>query len=222
MSKSFVSREFHTVLQALHNIVEPKNLGAKQITRSEALRHNTSFTNCFYGNKVTVILDGTYLYIPKSTDHKLQRLSFSGQNKRNIVKFKSIVLPSGYILDTIGPFYGNENDAKITDTIVQKIDDFSSWLHENDISIVDRGFKDVLGLLKSSGYEPHMPAYLQLNESQHERFSSNDDRRCTKTGWISRKLSWPNKTVAIFQGPTELKLLPSCHLQFSPGYHCIT
>ena len=104
MSKSSVSREFHTVLQAMHNIVVPKNLGAKHITRSEALCHNTSFTSCFYGNKVTVLLDGTYLYIPKSTDHKLQRLSFSGQNKGNLVKFKSIVLPGGYILDTTGPF----------------------------------------------------------------------------------------------------------------------
>ena len=32
---------------------------------------------------------------------------FSGQNEGILVKFMSIVLPGGYILDTIGPFYGN-------------------------------------------------------------------------------------------------------------------
>ena len=72
----------------MHNIVVQKNLGEKHITRSEALHPNTSFTNCFYGNKVTVILDGTYVYIPKSTDHELQRLSFIGQKKRKEKKKK--------------------------------------------------------------------------------------------------------------------------------------
>ena len=70
----------------------------------------------------------------------------------------SIVLPDGYVLDTIGPFCGNENDAKITEIIFQKLNDFKSWLHKSDIFIVNRGFRDVLGLLKSSGYEPHMPS----------------------------------------------------------------
>ena len=96
----------------------------------------------------------------------------------------SIVLPDGYVLDTIGPFYGNENDAKITEILIQKLDNFKSWLHESDIFIVERRFRDVLGLLKSSGYEPHMPSYLQSSESQHESFSANHDRRCTKTRWI--------------------------------------
>ena len=86
-----------------------------------------------------------------------------------------------YLTQLDGPtLLGNENDAKITKIIIQKLDDFKSWLHESDIFIVDRGFRDVLGLLKSSGYEPHMPSYLQSNESQHESFSANHDRRCTK------------------------------------------
>lgn len=182
--KGSVSRIFHAVLSALCETVVPRFLGTDHMTRLEAINHNTTFTKCFYGDKVTVILDGTYIYIPKSSDHKLQRSSYSGQKKRNFIKFMSIVLPDGYVLDTIGPFYGNENDAKITEAILQKIGNLSTWLEETDSFIVDRGFRDVLELLKSSGYEPHMPSYLQAGQSQHESVTANDDRRCTKTRWV--------------------------------------
>ena len=87
-------------------------IGVKQMTREEAFTNNTAFTKSFYGEKVTIILDGTYIYIQKSADHKLQRASYSGQKKRNLLKFMSIVFPDGYVLDTIGPFFGNVNDAK--------------------------------------------------------------------------------------------------------------
>ena len=182
--KPTVSRLFHSVLEALSKTVVPKYLGAGHMTRSEAATHNTTFTKCFYGDKVTLILDGTYIYIPKSSDHKLQRASYSGQKKRNLVKFMSIVLPDGYVLDTIGPFFGNENDAKITEAIIHKVTELKEWLQETDNFIVDRGFRAVLDLLKSSGYEPHMPSYLKAGQSQHECPEANADRRCTKTRWV--------------------------------------
>ena len=182
--KPTVSRLFHSVLEALSKTVVPKYLGAGHMTRTEAATHNTTFTKCFYGDKVTLILDGTYIYIPKSSDHKLQRASYSGQKKRNLVKLKSIVLPDGYVLDTIGPFFGNENDAKITEAIIHKVTELKEWLQETDNFIVDRGFRDVLDLLKSSGYEPHMPSYLKAGQSQHECPEANDYRRCTKTRWV--------------------------------------
>ena len=49
---------------------------------------------------------------------------------------------------------------------------------------MDRGFRDVLDLLKSSGYEPHMPSYLKAGQSQHESIEANADRRCTKSRWV--------------------------------------
>ena len=182
--KTTVSRTFHAVLEALSKTVVPKYLGAGHMTREETVTHNTTFTKCFYGDKVTLILDGTYIYIPKSSDHKLQRAIYSGQKKRNLVKFMSIVLPDGYVLDTIGPFFGNENHAKITEAIILKVKELQTWLQETDNFIVDRGFRDVLDLLKSSGYEPHMLSYLKAGQSQHESIEANSDRRCTKTRWV--------------------------------------
>ena len=69
MPKTTVSRTFHAVLSALSKSVVPKILGTKHMTRAEAVAHNTVFTKCFYKEKVTLILDGTYIYIQKSADH---------------------------------------------------------------------------------------------------------------------------------------------------------
>ena len=143
-----------------------------------------SACNNIIGNKVTLILDGTYIYIPKSSDHKVQKSSYSGQKKRNWVKFMSSVLPDGYVLDIIGPFYDNENAAKSTETILNKVDELKTWLQETDNSNVDRGFKDVLYLLKSSGYEPRMPSYIKAGQSQHETPEGITNRQCTKTRWV--------------------------------------
>ena len=96
----------------------------------------------------------------------------------------SVVFPDGYVLDTIGPFFGNTNDAKITEAILEKVDSLRTWLEESDNFIVDRGFRDVLELLKSSGYEPFMPSYLKSGQSQHDTIEANNDRKCTKTRWV--------------------------------------
>ena len=102
----------------------------------------------------------TYIYIQKSSDHQLQKSSYCGQKKSNYLKFMSVVLPDGYVVDSIGPFYGNENDASITKQILSSVDSMKKWLHENDTIIVDRGFRDVLGLLESAGYKTEMPSFL--------------------------------------------------------------
>ena len=79
------------------------------------------------------------------------------------------------------PFFGNTNDAKITEAILEKVDSLRTWIEESDILIVDRGFRDVLELMKSSGYEPFMHSYLKSGQSEHDTIAANDDRKCTKT-----------------------------------------
>ena len=108
--------------------VVPKFLGTNHITRAEAVAHNTVSTKCFYTDKVTLILVGTYIYIQESADHILERSSYSGQKKRNLVKFISVVFPVSYVLENIGPFFGNTNDAKITEAILEKVDSLRTWL----------------------------------------------------------------------------------------------
>ena len=90
------------------------------------------------------------------------------------------MLPDGYVVDTIGPFYRNENDASIKSSV----EEIKTWLNGNDVLIVDRGFRDVLNLLGSAGYDAKMPSYIPKGESQHSAASANANRLCTKTRWI--------------------------------------
>jgi len=48
-------------------------------------------------------------------------MSYCGQKKPNYLKFMSIALYDGYILDTVGPFSGSGNYAKITMKIMESL-----------------------------------------------------------------------------------------------------
>jgi len=181
ISKSSVSKTFHSIVQALDTSIVPQFLGPDHLTREQLLGHNTVFSEAFFGDKATAILDGTYIYIQKSSDHKLQRMSYCGQKKRNYLKFMSIALPDGYILDTVGPFTGSENDATITKKVMDKL---VTWLQPDDNVVVDRGFRDVLPVLEASGLNASMPSYLKPGQSQHSDVQANLDRTITKSRWI--------------------------------------
>lgn len=199
MPKYQVSRTFHMVLSALNETIVPSHLGTHHLSREDAMSHNTAFTKAFYGDNVTLVLDGTYIYIQKSSDHQLQKSSYCGQKKRNYLKFMSVVLPDGYVVDSIGPFYGNENDASITKQILSSVDSVKRWLHDNDTIIVDRGFRDVLDLLESAGYKTEMPSFLPKGETQHSTLTANEDRMCTKTRWVVESYHGRMKGWKIFK-----------------------
>ena len=113
-----VEDTFHTVLDNLNEILVPKYLGLTHLSRSEALSHHTAYSQAFFGDQLSLTWDGTYIYCNKSNDHALQRSSHSGQKSRNLIKMMSLVLPDGYVLDLLGPFYGKDNDASISKVIL--------------------------------------------------------------------------------------------------------
>ena len=109
---------FHTVLDNLNEILVPKYIGLTHISRSEALKHHTDYSQAFFGDQFSLIWDGTYIYCNKSSDHALQRSSYSGQKSRHLIKMMPLVLPDGYFLDLLDPFYGKDNDASISKVIL--------------------------------------------------------------------------------------------------------
>ena len=58
-----VEDAFHTVSTHLYNALVPLHLGFHHITRTDALEHNTAYTKIFFGNNLSIIWDGTYIYI---------------------------------------------------------------------------------------------------------------------------------------------------------------
>ncbi|CAF4115827.1 unnamed protein product [Rotaria sp. Silwood2] len=165
-----VEDSFHAVSRYLHDAIIPSHLGFNHLSRADAIAHHTAYTETFFGNSLALIWDGTYIYCNKSEDHKLQRETYSGQKSRHLVKFMSIVLPDGYVLDLIGPFNGKENDAKIS--------------RPGDTQIVDRGFRDVAGAFEDLGFDVKMPGFLQKGAKQLDIEEANETRMTTKTRWI--------------------------------------
>ena len=70
---------FDSVRQCVIEKFVPYHLGAKHLTRESARKQNTSFSIEFFGDNVTIIRDGTYLYIGKSSSHLINRKSYSEQ-----------------------------------------------------------------------------------------------------------------------------------------------
>lgn len=82
-------------------------------------------------NDVITIWDATYIYIEKSNSYSFQK--------------------AGTIVESIGPFFlnGNINDAKILENIINKIREANKWFYEDDIFVIDRGFRDSIKLFQN-------------------------------------------------------------------------
>lgn len=89
-NKRVVSRIVHEVTKALLKDFVPYHLGFQHIERETILqRHQTDIASQLMTNKkdqVIVVMDGTYLYVQKSTNNEFQRRSFSMHKHRNLIK----------------------------------------------------------------------------------------------------------------------------------------
>ncbi|CAC5425844.1 unnamed protein product [Mytilus coruscus] len=102
---------------------------------------------------------------------------------RPLVKPMVFITTTSYIISVIGPYFsdGKNNDAQIMKHIIQHdIEEFKEWVTEDDILIVDRGFRDTIDLLQEMGIHTKMPAFNKKGESQLPVEDSNVTRLITK------------------------------------------
>ena len=102
---------------------------------------------------------------------------------RPLVKPMMVCTTTGYILGVFGQYYADyrNNDAAITKHIFQRnIDDIKTWLKDDDILVVDRGFRDCLEFLHHLGHKTEMPYFLPKGRKQHTTLESNSSRFVTK------------------------------------------
>ncbi|CAF3882825.1 unnamed protein product [Rotaria magnacalcarata] len=172
--KRTVSRIINSTRQAIVKSFVPDNLGFGHVTREDVIgRHTTIIAReLMCGGDSTdtaiIIIDGTYLYIQKSRNNEFQRKTFNLYKKRSLLKPMMIVTTTGYIAACIGPFISdfNNNDAAIMkDILLRNTDHILSWLKEHDILVVDRGFRDSIGVMKALGLEAAMPTFLGGRQS---------------------------------------------------------
>jgi hypothetical protein len=110
-NQSTISDTINSTLKALLSEFVPKFLGFSHIDRDTALwEHNNDMFHKLFAvdpDVLFLILDGTYVYIEKPAQFDLQKVTWSEQKKRNLLKPFMVVLPDGYILAAEGPFGAN-------------------------------------------------------------------------------------------------------------------
>ncbi|CAG2244374.1 unnamed protein product [Mytilus edulis] len=60
------------------------------------------------------------------------------------------------------------------------VDDIKSFVNENDIFVVDRGFRDSISLLEELGIKAAMPTFMKKGEKQMSDADANTSRMVTK------------------------------------------
>lgn len=88
-------------------------------------------------------------------------------------KYKALISPIQEINDAAVLQHEFEND----------MERMSTWLHERDILILDRGYRDVTELLDNLGITWKIPAFLEGNSEQLSTEQSNDSPLGTKVRW---------------------------------------
>lgn len=191
LSETQVQRIIPSVKEELMDTFVPKHLGFQHISHQEFCdKHTTPVARTLFTkaeDEAVLLLDGTYIFIQKSGDYYFQRRSYSLHKNRPLVKPMMVVGSDGYILSVLGPYmadYSNNDASIIKHMMNNNSEDMKDWLKEDDVMVVDRGFRDAMEFLKESGLRVEMPSYLQKGAKQHTTEEANLSRLVTKVRWV--------------------------------------
>lgn len=173
------------------------------LSREELAERTTMFSQMLFCNGDTsrpvLILDGTYVYIQKSTNFEMQKQSYSDQKKRNFVRVMKCVTTDGTIIFALGPYPASSNDAKILPSIVENSNAFNNLI-AGDVLLVDRGFQRCVTFLEDRGFNVQMPAFLERSQSQLTTLEANKSRFVTANRYGVETRNGHVKTIfKIFQ-----------------------
>ena len=116
-----------------------------------------------------------------------------------------VTTTNGYILTIFRPFYSDfhNTDASILKHVMlSNYEAILSWVQDNDIMILDRGFRDSLGLLKAFGIDAAMPSFLGREREQFNVYDANPSRFIAKLRWVVegvnarlKRFRWLSQTI---------------------------
>lgn len=197
----------------------PENIGFGSITRENYIRdHVTDFSNELYNPEPNIAraiayIDGTYADIPKSSNFRALRQSYSVHKGKHLVKPALVVAPDGYILEIQGPYFSDSrnNDAQmLRNEFERDVDGLRAWFQENDIFVLDRGYRDALPMLRDRGISVIMPSLLRPGQRQFSTEEANASRLVTKTRWIVEARNGHLKSIfKFFSGTFVMPHVPN-------------
>lgn len=158
--------------------------------------------------RMVVIWDATYIYVEKSFNHQFQKQTYNSQKKRNYVKPMVCVASDGTIICTVGPFKATQNDATImTQIIPENIPAMRNFM-EDDVMLVDRGFRDCVEDFEARGYEVRIPAHARGSQ-QLSTIEANRTRMVTKCRFEVERINGVMKNkFKIFSKVQETYWIP--------------
>ncbi|CAC5386297.1 unnamed protein product [Mytilus coruscus] len=156
-----IQRTTHAARSSLMKSFVPSFFGFQHMSHDKFTRDLTTPTarTLFADNQQDteiLVLDGTYIYLQKSPHHHFQKQTYSMHKGRSLVKPMVIVATDGYIPNVLGPYYadGHNNDASIIKHAFKtNADEINTWMHEDDVMVVDRGFRDAEEFLKKNEFQ---------------------------------------------------------------------
>lgn len=181
-----ISDFVNSVMRSFKVDVLPSRFGIHATSREDLIAHHTTAIAQKLHNlgddQLMLIGDGTYLRHQKSSNNNYQRRSYSGQKKCHLTKPFTLCMPDGFVVDVLGPFEANLNDAQILQHLLENNEELAALLQANDVFVLDRGFRDVVPYLNDKGYKVLMPS-LKNKKNQLSREEANHSRFVTKIRW---------------------------------------
>lgn len=219
VSISTVERRCDLVRSILKRVVVPRYVNV-ELNREELVRRKSATSKILFDGETSdrahIILDGTYIYLEKSTNHRFQKDTFNSHKKRNYIKIMMGVLTNGEILFTLGPFKATENDAAITEKIFTADTPCTRAFMPEDIIILDRGFRDCITDLMNRGFIVKMPTCSL--KSQLTTREANDSRFVTKVRYNVERMNGVMKNVwKIFSEVVDIRYVTKIMSDFEIG-----
>lgn len=198
ISNVTVGRRIAEARKALAKDFKAKHINIVE-NRAELARKSSAMCNGIFNpdeNKVILVCDGTYIFINKSRNYKIQRNTYTDQKKRNNIKIMMVVTTNGYIVYALGPYKPAQNDAQILQEIDQTSNVFDNLIN-GDILLLDRGFRDCVGHFKTKGLDVKMPALVQRSGDgvQLSTIDANQTRLVTALRFVVEARNGHMKTV---------------------------
>ncbi|KAK0070837.1 hypothetical protein PV326_002025 [Microctonus aethiopoides] len=174
------------VMSSFEKDVSPQYFGIDAVSREKLILNSSNTSKKLYelnDDQLVIICDGTYIRHQKSTNNEYQRKSYSGQKKVPLCKPFKICTTNGFVIDMLGPYTANMNDAEIMKIVLNDPNGLIKLLKKDDIIVVDRGFRDIVKYLEQLGFKVLMPAFTG-KRNQLTTDESNQSRFVTKIRWV--------------------------------------
>ncbi|CAF3366903.1 unnamed protein product [Rotaria socialis] len=182
-NKRSVSYTIHSARLTLMKNFTHHYIGLQHVDRQTVIdHHQTSIASELFTttpDQLCILMDGTYIYIQKSSYYEMQRRTYSLHKHRHLVK-PMMITPSAIL----------------------------NWLHDDDIIMIDRGFRDAVKTIEMFGFHAAMSRFLN-GSKQFSTTDANYSCCITKSRWAIESANGKIKPFKYFNQTIQNSIIPS-------------